>query len=78
MWRESELAGECHIQGNSEIISADGPLESEARQGIIKTAIIFGGTLNSWRTKIIIGALFFIFIILQTWIARSALFHRSS
>jgi simple sugar transport system permease protein len=47
-------------------------------QGIIKTSIIFDGTLNSWWTKIIIGARLFIFIILQTWITRSARFRRNS
>ncbi|MDR1650541.1 MAG: sugar ABC transporter permease YjfF [Synergistaceae bacterium] len=46
-------------------------------QGVIKTAIIFDGTLNSWWTKIIIGSLLFIFILLQTWIAKSARFRRS-
>ena len=34
-------------------------------QGVIQTYINFDGTLNSWWTKIIIGALLFVFIVLQ-------------
>jgi simple sugar transport system permease protein len=34
-------------------------------QGVIQTYITFDGTLNSWWTKIIIGALLFVFIVLQ-------------
>jgi simple sugar transport system permease protein len=34
-------------------------------QGVIQTYINFDGTLNSWWTKIIIGALLFLFIALQ-------------
>lgn len=34
-------------------------------QGVIQTYITFDGTLNSWWTKIIIGALLFMFIALQ-------------
>ncbi|MDR2137294.1 MAG: sugar ABC transporter permease YjfF [Synergistaceae bacterium] len=45
-------------------------------QGVIQTFISFEGTLNSWWTKIIIGALLFVFILLQTWIAGSARFRR--
>lgn len=34
-------------------------------QGVIQTYVTFDGTLNSWWTKIIIGALLFMFIVLQ-------------
>jgi galactofuranose transport system permease protein len=34
-------------------------------QGVIQTYINFDGTLNSWWTKIIIGVLLFVFIVLQ-------------
>lgn len=34
-------------------------------QGVIQTYITFDGTMNSWWTKIIIGALLFVFIVLQ-------------
>lgn len=34
-------------------------------QGVIQTYITFDGTLNSWWTKILIGALLFVFIALQ-------------
>ncbi len=34
-------------------------------QGVIQTYITFDGTLNSWWTKIIIGILLFVFIVLQ-------------
>ncbi|MEO8607326.1 MAG: galactofuranose ABC transporter, permease protein YjfF [Chloroflexota bacterium] len=34
-------------------------------QGVIQTYITFDGTLNSWWTKIIIGVLLFVFIVLQ-------------
>lgn len=34
-------------------------------QGLIQTYINFDGTLNSWWTKIIIGVLLFVFIVLQ-------------
>ncbi len=38
--------------------------------GIIQTAIIFEGTLNSWWTKIVIAALLLIFILMQKLISR--------
>jgi ribose/xylose/arabinose/galactoside ABC-type transport system permease subunit len=38
--------------------------------GLIQQIIIFNGTLNSWWTKIVIGALLLVFIILQKLIAR--------
>ncbi len=34
-------------------------------QGLVQTYIVFDGTLSSWWTKIVIGALLFVFIILQ-------------
>ena len=33
--------------------------------GLIQTIITFEGTLSSWWTKIVIGALLFVFILLQ-------------
>lgn len=45
-------------------------------QGVIQTWISFQGTLNSWWTKIIIGILLFVFILLQTWISKSARFRK--
>jgi ribose/xylose/arabinose/galactoside ABC-type transport system permease subunit len=33
--------------------------------GVIQTIITFDGTLSSWWTKIVIGALLFVFILLQ-------------
>lgn len=36
--------------------------------GLIQTWISFEGSLNSWWTKIVIGALVLIFIVLQRWI----------
>jgi simple sugar transport system permease protein len=47
-------------------------------QGVIQTFISFEGTLNSWWTKIIIGALLCVFILLQAWISQSARFRRSA
>jgi simple sugar transport system permease protein len=41
-------------------------------QGVIQTYIAFDGTLNSWWTKIIIGMLLFLFIVLQKVLASSA------
>jgi ribose/xylose/arabinose/galactoside ABC-type transport system permease subunit len=38
--------------------------------GLIQQIIIFNGTLNSWWTKIVIGALLLIFIVLQKFISR--------
>jgi simple sugar transport system permease protein len=40
--------------------------------GIIQTLITFDGTLSSWWTRIVIGALLFVFIALQRLIARRA------
>jgi simple sugar transport system permease protein len=40
--------------------------------GLIQTYIVFDGTLSSWWTKIVIGALLFAFILLQkglTWVS---------
>jgi simple sugar transport system permease protein len=34
-------------------------------QGLVQTYIVFDGTMSSWWTKIVIGALLFMFIILQ-------------
>ncbi|MDR1966786.1 MAG: sugar ABC transporter permease YjfF [Synergistaceae bacterium] len=47
-------------------------------QGVIQTFISFEGTLNSWWTKIIIGGLLFVFILLQAWVAKSARFRRGA
>jgi simple sugar transport system permease protein len=33
--------------------------------GVIQTLIMFDGTLSSWWTKIVIGALLFVFCVLQ-------------
>jgi simple sugar transport system permease protein len=33
--------------------------------GLIQTLIMFDGTLSSWWTKIVIGALLFVFCLLQ-------------
>jgi galactofuranose transport system permease protein len=38
-------------------------------QGLIQTYITFDGTLNSWWTKIAIGVLLFIFIVLQKFLS---------
>lgn len=38
--------------------------------GLIQTWISFQGNLNSWWTKIVIGALVLIFIVLQRWLGR--------
>jgi galactofuranose transport system permease protein len=40
--------------------------------GIIQTLITFDGTLSSWWTKIVIGALLFVFIVLQRLVSRRA------
>ena len=37
--------------------------------GVIQTFIIFQGTLSSWWTKIVIGVLLFIFILLQRYLS---------
>jgi simple sugar transport system permease protein len=34
-------------------------------QGLIQTVIMFQGTLSSWWTKIFVGILLFVFIVLQ-------------
>jgi simple sugar transport system permease protein len=34
-------------------------------QGLVQTYIVFDGSLSSWWTKIVIGALLFMFILLQ-------------
>ena len=34
-------------------------------QGLIQTYIVFDGTLSSWWTKIVIGLLLFLFIVLR-------------
>jgi simple sugar transport system permease protein len=38
--------------------------------GLIQTIITFQGTLSSWWTKIVIGALLFAFIVLQRFVRR--------
>jgi len=39
--------------------------------GLIQTIITFQGNLSSWWTKIVIGILIFIFILLQTYVSRT-------
>ena len=41
-------------------------------QGLVQTYIVFDGTLNSWWTKIVIGLLLFVFIVLQRLVFRTA------
>jgi simple sugar transport system permease protein len=38
--------------------------------GLIQTYIVFDGTLSSWWTKIVIGLLLFLFIVLQRALLR--------
>ena len=40
--------------------------------GLIQTYIVFDGTLSSWWTRIVIGALLFAFIVLQKGLLRIA------
>ena len=40
--------------------------------GLIQTLIAFCGTFSSWRTKIVIGGLLFVFCVVQRWLARRA------
>ncbi len=40
--------------------------------GLIQTFINFQGTLSSWWTKIVIGILLFVFILLQTYITKTS------
>ncbi len=42
-----------------------GPMLGVLSMGIIQTIIMFQGTLSSWWTKIAVGLLLFIFIVLQ-------------
>ena len=41
-------------------------------QGLVQTYIVFDGTLNSWWTKIVIGLLLFVFIVLQRLVFQSS------
>ena len=40
-------------------------------RGLVQTYIIFDGTLSSWWTKIVIGVLLFMFILLQRLVFRA-------
>jgi len=40
--------------------------------GIVQTFIAYDGTLSSWWTKIVIGGLLLVFILLQRLFARKA------
>jgi len=40
--------------------------------GLVQTYIIFDGTLSSWWTKIVIGVLLFMFILLQRLVFRAS------
>lgn len=40
-------------------------------QGLVQTYIVFDGTLSSWWTKIVVGVLLFMFILLQRLVFRS-------
>ena len=39
--------------------------------GLIQTIITFQGTLSSWWTKIVVGILISVFILLQSYVSRS-------
>lgn len=45
--------------------------------GLIQTFITFQGTLSSWWTKIVIGVLLFIFILLQRYLASTSISNRA-
>jgi ribose/xylose/arabinose/galactoside ABC-type transport system permease subunit len=47
-----------------------GTLVGVLTMGLIQTYIVFDGTLSSWWTKIVIGALLFLFILLQRGLTR--------
>jgi simple sugar transport system permease protein len=38
----------------------------------VQTYIVFDGTLSSWWTKIVVGVLLFMFIVLQRLVFRAA------
>jgi len=40
-------------------------------QGLVQTYIVFDGTLSSWWTKIVVGVLLFMFILLQRLVFRA-------
>ena len=49
-----------------------GTLFGVLTMGLIQTYIVFDGTLSSWWTRIVIGALLFVFIVLQKGLLRIA------
>ncbi|MGP3698501.1 galactofuranose ABC transporter, permease protein YjfF [Rhodobacter sp. NSM] len=49
-----------------------GTLVGVMLQGLVQTYIVFDGTLSSWWTKIVIGALLFTFILLQRLVFRAS------
>jgi ribose/xylose/arabinose/galactoside ABC-type transport system permease subunit len=46
--------------------------------GLIQTIITFQGNLNTWWTKIVIGALLFVFIVLQRTVTRKKTTRRTT
>jgi ribose/xylose/arabinose/galactoside ABC-type transport system permease subunit len=54
-----------------------GTLVGVCIQGIIQTMIMFEGTLSSWWTKIVIGFLLFLFIVLQKWLVTNKKLNRA-
>lgn len=50
-----------------------GSLVGVMLQGLVQTYIIFDGTLSSWWTKIVIGGLLFLFILLQRLVFSASL-----
>ena len=40
-------------------------------QGLVQTYIVFDGSLSSWWTKIVVGVLLFMFIVLQRLVFRA-------
>jgi simple sugar transport system permease protein len=55
-----------------------GPMFGVLSMGVIQTIIMFQGNLNSWWTKIVVGALLFIFIALQRFIVTARKVNDSS
>jgi ribose/xylose/arabinose/galactoside ABC-type transport system permease subunit len=69
----SVVIGGTLLTGGVEFIP--GALMGVLILGLIQTLINFNGTLNSWWTKIVIGVLLLIFILLQKLISRRAVAH---
>ena len=71
VWEKGRKNGDWEYYYESGQPESKGTFEKDKKQGLVQTYIVFDGTLSSWWTKIVVGALLFMFIVLQRLVFRA-------